>query len=722
MTARMRRGPAALALALLAGIAIAACDDGPSGPERGYTIRIRSGDDQFAGFGSPLENPLQVTVEDATSGAAVQGVQVTWSVIDGSGAELGSEVSVTDANGVAATTLVLGPVDALYRVRATVDQLKGSPAVFEATAVAPAHVDSITPSAAAAGDTVVIHGTGFAANPDDNTVLVAGFRARVLEATATMLRVVVPACVPTRRAEVTANRGIVESNVALLDVTGSNAAPLAMDVGDVVRLAAVDALDCLRLAGGIDVGYLLLLQNATDVPGRELPWRLTGATPSEVIAAPQRSRYRELHPQATRPGDLQQILDLELRDLEADAATPRVDAVAPRSMARAASVAPVRVGDRRDFWVFRRAGEYERVTAVVRHVSTHAILYEDTDAPDGGFQPGDFEAFGRIFDDPIYPTLVDVYGQPSDVDGNDRIIILFTPVVNRMTPPGSGSGFVAGFFFGIDLLDDQARGNEAEVFYTLVPDPQGVFGNVRTFDQLLQGVPPVMAHEFQHMIHFNQRVLELDADLDQTWLSEALAHTAEEVVGDEFLERGDDARARAFRTQNFLRALIWMDNPAVVSLIGPAVPLEVRGGSWLMLEYLQGHFGGETLLAGLTRTEATGAANLSAETGLDWGTTLSRFGIAVWADDYGIPNLDPIYTFPTVDLRAVYAEIGFPLDPLPLAWTDFGRTGALPSAASMYWLLEGGALASGTLNLAVAGRHTPFGAADRPQLTILRVR
>lgn len=719
MPARMRRRPALRAAALLACVMFVACDDGPSEPERGYTIRIRSGDDQFAGFGQLLENPLQVTVEDASTGSTAQGVQVRWRIVEGSGADLGTEVSVTDANGVASTTLRLGPVDASYRVRASVTDLVGSAATFEATAVAPARIDSIAPAAADAGDTVVVYGTGFAPNLFDNTVLVAGFRARVLAATATSLRVVVPACVPSRIAAVQVDRGIVESNVVTLEVNGSGAAPLAMDVGEVVHLAGPDALDCVRLAGGLDTRYLLVLQNATDVPGRELPWRLTGAAPG-LVAAPDRLLEREYASRSQRERtDPQHALDLELRELEGTAAAES----GPSSSvahSRAAPADPV-VGDQRDFWVFRRAGEYERVTAVVRHVSAHAVLYEDVDAPDGGFQPGDFEAFGAVFDDPIYPTLVGVYGTPSDVDENDRIIILFTPVVNQLTAPGSGTGFVAGFFFGIDLLADQSRGNEAEIFYTLVPDPEGVFGNVRTFDQLLQGVPPVMAHEFQHMIHFNQRVLRLDAGLDQTWLSEALAHTAEEVVGDEYLERGDIERAGAFRNQNFLRALIWMNETEGSSLIGPAVPLAVRGGGWLLLEYLQGHFGGEALLTQLTQTRVSGAANLSAETGLEWGAMLSRFGVAVWADDSGVPGLDPAYTFPTVDLRAVYAEIGFPLEPRPLEWTDFGRTGALPSAASMYWMLEAGPL-TGTLNVAVAGRHAPFGAADRPQLSILRVQ
>ena len=143
------------------------------------------------------------------------------------------------------------------------------------------------------------------------------------------------------------------------------------------------------------------------------------------------------------------------------------------------------------------------------------------------------------------------------------------------------TSFVAGFFFGIDLLPDQAHGNEAEVFYTLVPDPDGDFGNVRRADQLLEGVPPVMAHEFQHMIHFNQRVLLRDAGLEAPWLSEALAHSAEHLLGNVFLARGDDQRAFDFRIQNYLRAEFYLEAPDAVSPLGPSTPLAVRGAAWL---------------------------------------------------------------------------------------------------------------------------------------------
>ena len=158
-----------------------------------------------------------------------------------------------------------------------------------------------------------------------------------------------------------------------------------------------------------------------------------------------------------------------------------------------------------------------------------------------------------------------------------------------------------------------------------------------------------------------------------------------------------------------------------MSPIGPAVPLPVRGASWMIIEYLQGHFGGAEFLTEATQTTVTGVANLVAASGLPWGTILHRWGIAIWADDAGVPDLDPMYTFTDVELREVFEAIGYPLLPLPLPWNDFQRTGELPSAGSQYWFLESGA-GQGQLNIGLAGRHTPFTGIDKPQLSVLRIQ
>src|SRR5436190_1747936 len=69
-------------------------------------------------------------------------------------------------------------------------------------------------------------------------------------------------------------------------------------------------------------------------------------------------------------------------------------------------------------------------------------------------------------------------------DGNGRAIPFFTRSVNKLSPAGSGE-VVLGFYYGRDLLPKQGPlgscpgSNEAEMFYLLVPDPNGVNGNIR---------------------------------------------------------------------------------------------------------------------------------------------------------------------------------------------------------------------------------------------------
>ena len=120
-----------------------------------------------------------------------------------------------------------------------------------------------------------------------------------------------------------------------------------------------------------------------------------------------------------------------------------------------ASRLPV-VGDERVFKVLNARDKFDRVRAGLRFILPHTLVYVDEDAPSGGFREEDLAALALEFDDAIYPTVTGVFGSESDLDQNDRVIILFTPAVNRLTAPGS-DGYVGGFFYGLDLLAGRAR-------------------------------------------------------------------------------------------------------------------------------------------------------------------------------------------------------------------------------------------------------------------------
>ena len=151
-------------------------------------------------------------------------------------------------------------------------------------------------------------------------------------------------------------------------------------------------------------------------------------------------------------------------------------------------------------------------------ISERAILYVDVEAL-ANLPMEDAERFGDLFYDPIYSVDVSAFGATSDVDDNGKVIILFTPSVNRLTAPGSGD-FVGGFFFGLDLFTEAENSNAAEVFYVMVPDPAGEYGNVQSLDLIRTTVPAILAHELQHMIHHNERIIERNGErADALWLS-----------------------------------------------------------------------------------------------------------------------------------------------------------------------------------------------------------
>lgn len=715
-----------IAAAVAVVASLTACGD-PSGPRGARTIAVDGDPPRFGLPGTELEAPFRVVVTSRRTGERVPGASVSWRVVQGSGASLSPATSLTDSMGIAATRLKLGPATGVYRVEARVAGAADGPAVFEAHAIARPEILAITPDPVVAGGTIRITGRNFSAVPADHAVLFGGFRGTVLDGSATELDVVVPGCIPERSVDVTVELGSVRSAPASLRVEAEAGGPLALEPGAATTLNTASAFACIRLpAGPTSAQYLVIAQNAHDDADRDLPFQLAGLTGPVTGPPLDLTPTHVLAFAGGGPGEAGARWDAELRarerQLPAGAALP----TGGELRALGAAAAP-EVGDRRDFQVINKDDRFTRITAEVKYVSERAVLYQDIRAPAGGFSAADFEAFGRMFDDPIYDAIVTAFGAPSDVDGDGRIIILFTPVVNEMTPRNS-SGFIAGFFYGLDLTT-QANSNRSEIFYSLVPDPNGQFSDRRATSDVLRVVPPVLAHEFQHMIHFNQRYLMRGVGTEVLWLSEALAHAAEDVVARVYRDQGRDAEADNFVLSNLQRASRYLVDPGRASLINEEPPgsLEERGAQWLFVKYLAGHFGGTDLLRRLTQTTLSGVNNVTAVTGRSWDSLLADWSVALWAD--GAPELqgvtlDPRFTYADIDLREEYARYNaaFPLSPVPLLMQDFIARDTLPAGSMDYLLLRAPGAAPPPLHLNFAGRQgAPFSGAG-PQLTIVRVR
>ena len=704
-------------------VAAVACGSGPTSVTLPpLEVLVASGDSQYGTAGQTLQKPLQVHVRAVTTEIAQNGVNVVWTVEAGDASVLGVATTPTDSAGAAKVTVRLGSTVGEVRLRAAIQDQQRASALFRLFIVNPPTLGTVEPAGAEPGASIVLTGTSFSPDPAQNVVLFSGVRGVVTAASSTQLVVTVPTCLPAREVAVTVQLGTVASGSVPFTV-GAGGDVLSMATGDVFDATGDGGFTCVTVPSSGTERYLVAVHSASGVGAASHPFELTGlaAAPSPLLAGHRASalqpRLRQALPSRESAGELwtrftsgsphaldhglepQGLWDRHLREMESELTRRPHPVPASPDADPHLSIAPVpTLGERRTFQVFRSTGDFVEVTAVARRIGARAALFVDEDAPAGGYDDADLLYFSDLFDDLIYPSVAGTFGSASDLDGNARIVILFTPAVNKLTPKGS-DGFVGGFFFGVDLLPESQGSNAGEIFYALVPDETGEHSDPRPKDALLELTPAILAHEFQHMVHFNERVLVRGAGANEAvWLSEGLAQYAEELVARAAATAGaSPGDVDIFRDGTRARARRYLTRPDTVSLIVSVGSgnLPERGAGFLHVMYLADRFGGD-VVGDLTHTTRTGVTNVEAETGTDWPSLLSDWWSAIHLDGPG-PESGPL-VYPTVDLRG-FLEDPYPLEPIDLGGGDFTRSGSLRSSAVAYYIVDPSNGGSVTLRL-----------------------
>jgi hypothetical protein len=732
---------------VVCAIVAAACGTGPTSVTLPpLEVLIASGDSQYGTAGQTLPVPLQVHVRAITTELPHRGANVAWTVVSGGAAIEGVTSTVTDSTGGTQVRVRLGSTLGSVTVRAAVQGQQRASALFRLFTVDQPTLEGVEPTSADPGTSVTLSGTNFSPHAEQNVVLFSGVRGPVTGATSTQLEVTVPTCLPARQVEVTVQLGTVASGSASLTV-GPGGDLLSMPVRGTFDSTDDDGLTCVTVPGEGGASYLVAVHAASSVGAATHPYRLTGlaATGPLLAADPARTSPRgyvgtridarrtaadawqrfvdgRLLEPGEAPNDVQGLWDGYLREREAQLTRDRAGFLSeprviqsPKEMATSVVSGVPAVNERRTFQVFRSAGNFVEVTAVARYVGSLAAFFVDEDTPAGGYDQADLQYFSDLFDQLIHPSVTNAFGTASDLDENDRIVILFSPAVNALTPRGS-TGFVGGFFFGVDLLPEATGSNAGEIFYALVPDPEGQFSDPRPKAGLLEITPAIMGHEFQHMVHFNQRVLVRGAAANEAvWLSEGLAQFAEELIARTAAGAGSpEDEVEIFRDGTRIRSRRYLARPDTVSLVISAGSgnLPERGAGFLYLLYLADRFG-DGVARDLTATTRTGVSNVEFTTGTEWAPLLSDWWSAVYLDGPD-PELGAL-VYPSVDLK------GFLTDPFPLAVTDLGggdftRSGSLRSSAVAYYIVNPASGGSTTLRLGGQG-----GGVSAPQ-ALMRMR
>ncbi len=514
-------------------------------------------------------------------------------------------------------------------------------------------------------------------------------------------------------------------------------APTTLAVGEFEIIDAASQ-GCVRIpaagGGGAEHLFVALVGEGTEAPqGISASYRLNGGGGTVAVRAPAAARGSEA-------GRFHARLRRLERELAAQAGGPALS----RS---GRATPPPSVGDQRTFKVCATAtcATFVDAPATARVVAERVAIFLDDNPPPGGYSDADLQEVAALFDDHLYPIDTTAFGRESDIDGNGVVIVLLTKRINELSPNCNTSGSVIlGYFFGLDLLPNQANSNQGEVFYGLLPDPDNPSCSIsKSFATGL--LPPVFIHEFQHMISYNQHVLERNAgSTEDTWLNEGLSHFAEELGGrlipDIECQPLFENCESQFIGGDIDNAYDYLDDPEASFLVEPGNSqgtLAERGANWLFLRWLVDHFAAEQPLGGdftrrLVQTANQGSANVEAETGEPFDELVSQWQLANYVEDLpGFTPLDSRLQYTSWDFRPLYQanfEDGvfpkpYPLTPQVTSDGDVSLSGTLRGGSGVHLRIVQPASAP-ELELRLTGNdgESPLAETVKPRIALVRIR
>jgi len=220
------------------------------------------------------------------------------------------------------------------------------------------------------------------------------------------------------------------------------------------------------------------------------------------------------------------------------------------------------------------------------------------------------------FDNNIYPTVTDIFGEPlARGDEGQKCWVLIHNIRDESyypTPPGAEEpeSYVAGYFSSAEDAE-----NNKNMFHMDSYDWQNRVGPDAARPHLYEGT---FAHEFQHLVHFDQ-----DPD-EPSWVDEACADMSAFLCG---YGHSSGHIAYYFLRHFFTPLTFWGGG------------LEDYGASYLWALYMYDHYGGADFFTALVQEQANGiegVENTLDDLGywwIDFDEIFDRWTIANYIDE-----------------------------------------------------------------------------------------
>lgn len=278
---------------------------------------------------------------------------------------------------------------------------------------------------------------------------------------------------------------------------------------------------------------------------------------------------------------------------------------------------------------------YVRKNATLKAETTHVVIYVDNNdlSQYTAQEPGIWDTLTNLWETKIYPGDTGTFGAESDVDGNGKLIVFLSGELGAPT----SSGILLGYYAANDVYYSQdttaactaANGkgsNYADMFYLNSLNNILAAGATAT-DTINRVYPDTLAHEFQHLINFNQHVfVHQGGTLEDTWINEGLSMVAEEIGGYGWnIDKG--RRTGALYMDRLTGANLSYNGRSLTYWEGDPVGNYEAAHSFF--RYYTDRVGSQ-ILGSLVQTDQVGLTNLSSALGLSFARAYAEWTTAVF--------------------------------------------------------------------------------------------
>lgn len=230
-------------------------------------------------------------------------------------------------------------------------------------------------------------------------------------------------------------------------------------------------------------------------------------------------------------------------------------------------------------------------------VGEHTIVWADTTAAHPAvLDPADVQEFLTDFEQIILPRARSVFGVESDVDGDGRVSLVFSPLTYQTA---------VAFFTECDLNDALPCPSNNHGEYLYLTPPNAIDPPYNTPNAIKE----ILAHELSHMLHFDHKVLAngLPSWDESMYMIEGIGGFAQDVLG-----------YQAGNLYVTMAALDGIDDYSIGKTLADNAVYDtkndgvLRGGSYLFVRWLYDRAGGDLANADGTIESKGGPALLQA--------------------------------------------------------------------------------------------------------------